>query len=47
MMGFISRFKSGDELWVENPRLDEFDREKQTGMLADIFDEVARHPRRE
>lgn len=40
LMGFISRFRAGDELWVDNPLLDEFDREKQTGMLAGILDRL-------
>ena len=47
LMGFISRFRSGDELWVENPRLEEFDRRRQTGMLADILDEAVGLPGRE
>jgi len=40
LMDFISRFRAGDELWVDNPLLEEFDREKQTGMLAGILDRL-------
>lgn len=47
LMDFISRFRAGDELWVENPRLEEFDRERQTGVLAGILDEAAELPGRE
>lgn len=42
IMDFISRFRAGDDLRVENPRLDQFDRESETGMLAAIFDRVSR-----
>lgn len=40
LMEFITRFRAGDELWVDNPRLDEFNREKQAGMLAAVLDAV-------
>jgi len=43
IMEYVSRFRAGDELWVENPRLDEFSRERQAGELAKILDHVARH----
>lgn len=40
IMGFIARFRAGDEMWVDNPRLEDFDRERETGMLAAIFDSI-------
>ncbi|MBN2025469.1 MAG: hypothetical protein JW854_01715 [Actinobacteria bacterium] len=40
LMGFISCFRAGDELWVDNPLREQFDREKQTGVLAAILDRV-------
>jgi glycosyltransferase involved in cell wall biosynthesis len=39
---YLSRYRAGDGLWVDNPRLDEFDREKQTAGLAGILADVAR-----
>jgi glycosyltransferase involved in cell wall biosynthesis len=40
IMDFYARYRAEDDSWVDNPDLERYDRKRQTGMLAEIFDRL-------